>query len=63
MLLPAIAVATVAAAVFLVWMSLAGLILARVLTGLAVGAAVATATAHLADLDAGPAGVATGGPG
>lgn len=44
-LLPAIAVATAAAAVFLLWRSLAGLLVARVLTGVAVGAAVATATA------------------
>jgi MFS family permease len=58
-LLPAIAVAIVAAVVFLVWRSLAGLFAARVLTGVAVGAAVATATAFIADLDAGPGGVPT----
>jgi MFS family permease len=45
--------------VFLVWRSLAGLLVARVLTGLAFGAAVATATAFITDLDAGPGGVPT----
>jgi len=58
-LLPALAVAVVAAVIFLTWRSLAGIIVARVLTGLALGAAVATATAFVADLDAGPDGVAT----
>ncbi|HET7742065.1 MAG TPA: MFS transporter [Mycobacterium sp.] len=58
-LLPARVVAVVAAVVFLVWRSLAGLLVARVLTGLALGAAVATATAFVTDLDAGPGGVAT----
>src|SRR5262249_12392424 len=52
-LLPAIAVAVVAAVLFLLWRSLAGLLAARVLTGVALGAAVATATAYIADLDAG----------
>jgi MFS family permease len=58
-LLPALAIAVAAAVVFLAWRSLAGLLLARVLTGLALGAAVATATAFITDLDAGPGGVAT----
>lgn len=58
-LLPALAVAVGAAVVFLVWRSLAGLIVARVLTGLSVGAAVATATAFITDLDAGPDGAPT----
>jgi predicted MFS family arabinose efflux permease len=58
-LLPAIAVAIVAAAVFLAWRSLTGLFVARVLTGVAVGAAVATATAFVTDLHAGPAGLPT----
>jgi len=58
-LIPAIAVATVAAVVFISWQSLAGLIVARVLTGLALGATVATATAYIADLDAGPDGGVT----
>lgn len=62
-LLPALAAASVAAVVFLAWRSLPGLLVARVLTGLAVGAAVATATAFITDLDAGPGGVPPAGPG
>ena len=58
-LLPAIAAAVVAAVLFLFWRSLAGLLAARVLTGVALGAAVATATAYIADLDAGPGGATT----
>ena len=58
-LLPALVVAVAAAVIFLTWRSLAGVIVARVLTGLAPGAAVATATAFVTDLDAGPGGVAT----
>src|SRR5688572_6410279 len=53
-LIPALALAGVAALIFIVWMSLAGLLVARLLTGVALGAAVATATAYIADLDAGP---------
>ncbi|MEU6657545.1 MFS transporter [Streptomyces sp. NPDC046821] len=56
-LLPAVAVAVAAAVVFLTWTSLPGLLVARVLTGLAVGGVVATATAFIADLDAGPDGI------
>ena len=52
-LLPAIAVAVAAAVVFLVWRTLAGLFVARILTGVAIGAAVATATAFITDLDVG----------
>jgi predicted MFS family arabinose efflux permease len=51
-LIPALAIATVAAVVFISWQSLAGLIVARILSGLALGATVATATAYIADLDA-----------
>jgi MFS family permease len=58
-LLPALAVAAVAALVFLLWRSPAGLLVARVLTGVALGAAVATATAFVTDLDAGPDGAPT----
>jgi len=58
-LIPALAVAVVAAVVFLAWRSLGGLLFARVLTGVALGAAVATATAFITDLDAGPGGIAT----
>ena len=39
--------------------ALPALLVGRVLTGLALGAAVATATAHLADLDGGPSAPAT----
>ena len=58
-LLPAIAVAIVAAVVFLASQSLAALLVARVLTGVAVGATVATATAFLTDLDGGPGSIPT----
>ena len=58
-LIPALALAGVAALIFIVWMSLAGLLVARLLTGVALGAAVATATAYIADLDAGPEGSPT----
>jgi MFS family permease len=55
-LLPAIGIAIVAAVVLLVWRSLGGLVLARILTGFGVGAAVATATAFITDLDTVPGG-------
>ena len=58
-LIPALMLATVAAVVFILWKSLPGLLLARVLTGLALGATVATATAYIADLDLGRDGAAT----
>ncbi|HTX11108.1 MAG TPA: MFS transporter [Solirubrobacteraceae bacterium] len=58
-LLPAIAVAIAAAVVFLVWRTLAGLFVARILTGVAIGAAVATATAYITDLDAGSGSLPT----
>lgn len=58
-LLPALTVAAAAAVVFLVWRSLAGLLVARLLTGVAIGAAVATGTAFITDLGSGPAGEAT----
>ncbi|MGO9961246.1 MAG: MFS transporter [Solirubrobacteraceae bacterium] len=58
-LLPALGVAVLAAVVFLVWRSLPGLLVARVLTGFARGITLATATAFITDLDAGPGGVAT----
>ena len=44
-LMPALALEILAAVVFLVWSALPGLLLARVLSGLAVGAVTATATA------------------
>jgi MFS family permease len=58
-LIPALLLAGVAALIFIAWMSLAGLLAARLLTGVALGAAVATATAYIADLDAGPDGSPT----
>jgi MFS family permease len=56
-LIPGLLVAAVASVVFLVWTSLAGLLVARLLTGVALGASVATATAYIADLDSGPDGM------
>jgi MFS family permease len=58
-LIPALIVAAAGALVFVTWHSLTGLIVARVLTGLALGAAVATATAYITDLDAGGDGAPT----
>jgi MFS family permease len=55
-LIPALLVAGVAAVVFLTSTSLAALLAARLLTGVALGAGVATATAYITDLDAGPDG-------
>jgi MFS family permease len=52
-LIPGVVIAMIAAAVLIVWMSLPGLLLARVLTGAAVGVTVATATAFINDLDGG----------
>jgi MFS family permease len=59
-LLPGLLLAGAASILFLVWTSLAGLLAARLLTGVALGASVATATAYIADLDAGPDGAPTG---
>jgi MFS family permease len=58
-LIPALLLAMVAAVLFIAWKSLTGLLVARLFTGLALGATVATATAYLADLDAGPDGAVT----
>ena len=49
-LMPALALEIVAGVVFVVWPSLPGLLLARVLSGLGVGAVTATAMAWLGDL-------------
>lgn len=49
-LAPAIALNVVAAVVFLVWPALPGLLAARVVSGLGIGAVAATATAWLGDL-------------
>ncbi|MEU6578762.1 MFS transporter [Streptomyces sp. NPDC046805] len=51
-LVPALLLAAASAAVFLVWQSLTGLLVGRVLSGLAVGVTTSTATAHLAELHA-----------
>jgi MFS family permease len=50
-LIPSLLVAAVASIVFLASTSLAGLVVARLLTGVALGASVATATAYITDLD------------
>jgi MFS family permease len=52
-LAPAVALSGVAAIIFLVWPALPGLLIARVLSGFAVGVVTATATAYLAELAAG----------
>ena len=49
-LLPALALEILASVAFMVWPSLAGLLLARVLSGFGVGAVTATAMAWLSDL-------------
>jgi MFS family permease len=59
-LIPALIVAAGSAALFITWQSLAGLLVARVLTGLALGATVATATAYITDLDGGRDGAPRG---
>ena len=58
-LIPALTLAVAAAVLFISWQSLTGLLVARVITGLALGATVATATAYITDLDAGPDGAVT----
>lgn len=52
MVLVAVLLEVVAAAVFLVWNDVSGLIVARVLSGVGVGALTASATAHLSELRA-----------
>jgi MFS family permease len=49
-LIPALALQIVAGVVFVVWPALPGLLLARVLSGLGIGAVTATATAWLSEL-------------
>jgi MFS family permease len=51
-LAPAIALNIIAGVVFVTWPQLPGLLLARVLSGLGIGAVTATATAWLTELDA-----------
>ncbi|WIB00555.1 MFS transporter [Curtobacterium sp. MCBA15_012] len=50
LVLLSLAVELLAAALFLVWDDVAGLVVARLVTGLGVGLLTATATAHLAEL-------------
>jgi MFS family permease len=52
LLVPAITLNVVAGLVFVVWPALPGLLVARVLSGLGVGAATATASVWLAELEA-----------
>ena len=58
-LIPALSVALLAAVLFCVWKSLPGLLVARFLTGLALGAALTAATAYLGDVDVGIEGTPT----
>src|SRR4051794_9881091 len=53
-LVPALLVGAASSAIFLVWRDLPGLLVARVINGLAVGAITATATAWLTELGGGP---------
>jgi MFS family permease len=59
LLMPALFTGLVAAVIFANSTSLPALFIGRVLTGLALGAATATATAYLTDLDAAPNGAST----
>jgi MFS transporter len=52
-LLPSLALTALSAILFLLWRDLPGLLVARVINGLGVGAATATATAWIAELHAG----------
>jgi MFS family permease len=51
-LLPATAISVLAGVVFIVWTNLPALLVARVLSGVAVGMVTSTATAHLGELHA-----------
>jgi MFS family permease len=59
LLIPALLTGLMAAVIFAGSTSLPALFVGRVLTGLALGAATATATAYMTDLDSGPNGVPT----
>jgi MFS family permease len=52
LLIPAAAFTVASAVVFLLWKSVPGLLVARVLTGISIGLAQSTATAYLAELHA-----------
>jgi MFS family permease len=58
-LIPAVALAAVAALVFILWKSFPALLAARVLSGVALGGSAAAATAYITDLDSGRDGVPT----
>ena len=58
-LIPAVALAAVAALVFISWKSLPALIVARILSCMALGGSAAAATAYITDLDSGTDGVPT----
>jgi MFS family permease len=51
-LLPALVCAAFSAVIFIFWPSFSGILIARIVTGLALGAAVATVTAYMLELDA-----------
>ena len=55
----ALVIAIASAIVFIASESLAGLVVGRIVTGLAIGTGIATATAYVSDLDAPPNGVPT----
>jgi len=60
MLVPALAVNVASAVLFIVFPSLAGLIVARVVSGVSIGLTTGTATAYLAELHLGAGGSPTG---
>jgi MFS family permease len=59
-LVPAIAVNVLSAVLFLAFPSLAGLIIARIVSGVSIGLTTGTATAYLAELHLGAGGAPTG---
>jgi MFS family permease len=59
-LVPAILVNVLSAVLFLVWPSLAGLLVARIISGVSVGLTTGTASAYLAELHLGAGGEVTG---
>jgi MFS family permease len=58
-MIPGLVIAIAAAIVFIAGKSLSAVVAGRILTGIALGASVATATAYLSDLDVDAAGVPT----
>jgi MFS family permease len=59
-LVPAIFVNVLSAVLFIVWPSLAGLLVARIVSGVSIGLTTGTATAYLAELHLGAGGAVTG---